>query len=200
MLTLQSRQKGVSLIELMIGLAVMAILLFIALPSFRLWMQNTQNRSAAESILNGLQLARAEAVRYNTGVRFSLTDATGQAAWSVGCVLVTTECPATIQSKSAAEGTANARVGTDATVPPTPLTAGFYATALTAGAGLPNGVTFDGMGRVPIANIGTDIARIDITNVVEAGARRYVVTIGSGGIIRMCDPALVLASNPQGCQ
>ncbi|GAO37778.1 hypothetical protein SCT_3216 [Sulfuricella sp. T08] len=200
MLTLQSRQKGATLIELMIGVALMSILLYIAMPSFSLWMQNTQNRGAAESILDGLQLARSEAVRYNTSVRFSPTNATGLAAWTVGCVIVTAECPATIQSKTAAEGTVNARVGTDASVPPTPLTAGFYATALTAGAGLPNGVTFDGMGRVPTANIGADIARIDITNAVVAGARRYVITIGSGGIIRMCDPALALANNPQGCQ
>lgn len=193
-------QTGVSLIELMIGITITGILLLAALPSFGLWLQNTQNRTAAESILNGLQLARLEAVKHNANVRFSLTNATGLTSWTIGCVLTTAECPATIQTRSSADGSANARAGADSTVPPAPLTANYYGSALAAAAGLPNGVTFDGTGRVPAANVGIDITRVDITNAREAGARRYVVTVNSEGIIRMCDPALVLADNPQGCQ
>ncbi|MDD5329514.1 MAG: GspH/FimT family pseudopilin [Sulfuricella sp.] len=191
-------QKGVSLIELMIGIAVVGILLMIGLPSFGLWMQNTQNRTAAESILNGLQVARMEAVRHNANVRFSLTDASGLSSWTIGCVVVTAECPATIQTRTWADGTANARAGADSTVPPSPLPANYYATALAAAAGLPNGATFDGMGRMPNVNI--DISRVDITNVQIAEARRYVVTVSSEGTVRMCDPALSLANNSQGCQ
>jgi type IV fimbrial biogenesis protein FimT len=193
-------QKGVSLIELTIGIAIVGILLLVALPSFGLWIQNTQNRTAAESILNGMQLARMEAVKNNANVRFSLTDATGLTTWTIGCVLATADCPATIQTRSSSDGTANARAGTDSATPPTPLSANYYGAALAAAAGLPNGVTFDGTGKVPTANIGADITRVDITNSREASARRYVVTVSSEGIIRMCDPALVLADNPQGCQ
>lgn len=200
MLIRPSRQKGVSLIEIMVGIAVIGILLWVGIPSFKLWMQNTQNRSAAESILDGLQTARAEAVKHNANVRLNLTDTSGRASWTVGCVTPTAECPATIQSKDAAEGTANARVGIDTATPPTPLTANYYGTALSAGAGLPAGITFDGMGRVPTVNVGTDITRVDVTNTLESGARRYVVIIGSGGIIRMCDPLLSMTANPQGCQ
>lgn len=200
MLTLRYRQYGVSLIELMVGITIVGILLWVGIPSFQLWIQNTQNRSAAESILNGIQMARVEAVRRNTPVRFSLTSASGEINWTVGCVNVSTECPAAIQSKSAAEGTANARAGTDTIAPPNPITAGFYSTALTAGLGLPNGVTFDGMGRVLSTNIGVDILRVDIINATNASARRYVIAINTGGSVRMCDPALPLATNPQGCQ
>ena len=39
-----------------------AIMLFIALPNFAVWMQNTQIRTAGEAVLNGMQLARAEAI------------------------------------------------------------------------------------------------------------------------------------------
>lgn len=199
MLIPTNRQAGVSLIELMIGLAIIAILLSAGLPAFTLWIQNTQNRTAAESVLAALQLARAEAVRRNTEVRFDLTDGTGVVAWNVGCVTVTADCPATIQSRASGEGGDNARAGIDTAVPPTPIPSNFYSAAIASGTGLPAGVTFNGMGRMPTANVGADITRIDITNAVESSARRLVLIIGIGGQIRMCDPALPLASNPQGC-
>jgi type IV fimbrial biogenesis protein FimT len=188
------KQGGVSLIELMIGIVIVSLLMVMGAPSFGLWMQNTQTRAAAESILNGLQIARTEAVRRNTQVRFSLTDASGAIAWTVDCVNVTADCPAGIQSRSGGEGGANARAGisVDAATPA-------IGTAISAGAGLPAGVTFDGLGRIPTANIGTDIARADITNAVNTAVRRMVILVGSGGQTRMCDPALVLAANPQGC-
>lgn len=199
MLILTAKQEGVSLIELMIGLVILAILLSAGLPAFSLWIQNTQNRTAAESIQDGLQLARTEAVRRNTNVRFTLTDASGLIAWTVGCVTATANCPATIQSRSGSEGTSNARAGIDTTAIPSPAPTTQFNTAIASGTGLPAGVTFTGLGRIPNANIGTDITRIDITNASAAGARRLVVTIGAGGTIRMCDPALALSANPQGC-
>ncbi|MCE5182169.1 MAG: GspH/FimT family pseudopilin [Betaproteobacteria bacterium] len=199
MLTTSTRQEGVSLIELMIGLVIMAILLSAGLPAFKLWLQNSQNRTAAESIQNGLQLARTEAVRRNTNVRFDLTSAAGLVTWNVGCVTTSADCPATIQTRSGSEGTSNARVGVSATAIPSPAPANQFSAAVSAGTGLPAGATFNGLGRIPSANIGTDITRIDITNAIEATARRLVVTIGTGGTIRMCDPALSLSANPQGC-
>lgn len=186
------RQPGVSLVELLIGIAIVSLLMVMGAPAFNLWIQNTQVRTAAESIQNGLQIARTEAVRRNTNVRFSLTNAGGLVAWSVDCVTVTADCPAAIQARSGGEGGANARAGIA-------VATGTLGTALASGAGLPAGVTFDGLGRVPTANIGTDIARIDVTNAVRADARRMVILVNPGGQTRMCDPALSLATNPQGC-
>ena len=192
------KQNGVTLIELMISIAIVSLLMVIGVPSFSLWIQNTQTRTAAESIQNGLQIARTEAVRRNMNVRFSLADASGAVAWTVDCVNVTADCPAGIQSRSGGEGGVNARAGVSVAALPSPIPVGHFNTALAAGAGLPAGVTFDGIGRVPIANVGTDIARIDVTN-VKAGVRRMVIVIGTGGQTRMCDPAIALAANPQGC-
>lgn len=70
MLTLR-RQAGMTLVELMIGLAVFGILVMMALPDYTAWIQNTKIRNAAESVQNGLQLARAEAIRRNTDVTFA---------------------------------------------------------------------------------------------------------------------------------
>jgi len=196
---LNRRQQGVTLLELMLGLVLLAILLGMGIPSFTEWMRNTQNRTAAESVLNGLQLARNEAVRRNTQVRFNLTDASGAVAWTVTCVNPTPSCPVPIQSRPAAEGSVQARVGVSTAAIPLPTPPGQFASAIAAGTGLVAGVTFDGIGRVPNANVGTDFTRADITNATNAGARRYVVLIGVGGQIRMCDPTLPFATNPQGC-
>ena len=59
------------MIELCIGLAVLAMLIAFAVPGMRGWLLNSQLRSTAESIQNGLQLARSEAVRRNVFVTFT---------------------------------------------------------------------------------------------------------------------------------
>lgn len=193
------RQGGVTLVELMVGIAIISIMLAVSAPSFSLWIQNSQNRLAAESIQNGIQLARSEAVKRNTVVRFTLTDTTGLVAWTVGCVVVTADCPATIQAREAAEGSINARVGVSTDAIPSPAPANQFNTVLAAGTGLSAGVSFDGTARVPSANIGTDITRVDVTNAAQPSARRLVIVVGTGGQVRMCDPSVALSANPHGC-
>ncbi len=189
--------QGVTLIELIIGVAIVSMLLALGMPSFSRMIQNAQVRSAGESILNGLHTARNEALRRNVSIRFNLTDTTGRVAWTVTCIVITTDCPAAaIQSYSAAEGGGNARVGVSKA---TPIPA--YTTVLASGTGLATGagVTFNNLGSVLPANAGSDITRIDITNAADSNARRLVIVLGTGGSIRMCDPLHSLATNPQGC-
>jgi type IV fimbrial biogenesis protein FimT len=197
--TMRSAQAGVTLIELMVSMTILMLALAWGLPSFSLWLQGAQVRTAAESIQNGMHLARTEAVKRNAVVRFSLTDNTGRVAWTVGCVTATADCPAEIQKRIAAEGTPNARVGASVAAVASPAPANAYSAALTAGAAVPAGVSFDGMGRVPAANVGTDITRVDVINAANTAARRLVVTINAFGLIRMCDPAVALSANPVGC-
>ena len=196
---LAHRQRGVTLLELMITLIIVALALALGIPSFVEWMQNTQNRTAAESVLNGLQLARTEAVRRNAIVRFSLTDNQGRVAWTVGCVNVTPECPATIQSRPAAEGGGVSRVYVSTDPIPAPTPPGYFGAALGPSQDPLSGVSFNGLGRVPENNAGTDITRADVLIPAKPDGRRYVVVVGVGGQGRMCDPTLPFASNPQGC-
>jgi type IV fimbrial biogenesis protein FimT len=193
-LKLRHTQRGVSLVELSIGLVLFAILLATGMPSFSEWIQNTKVRTAAELVQNGLQTARTEAVKRNANVRFTLSDAAGSVAWSVGCVTVTANCPASIQSQGSGEGGGMARVGIIKTADIS------GAAALAAGAGLPAGVTFNGAGRVLPANVlaASDITRADITYSGAPAARRLVITISAGGQVRMCDPARS-STDPQGC-
>lgn len=196
---LSRRQQGMTLIEVMVSVAILAGLLAMGIPAFSSWIQDTHNRTAAESILNGLQTARAEAVRRNTVVRFSLTDVDGKVSWTVGCPTVTATCPADIQSRPAAESGAMAKVTVSDEPIPVPAPAGHF-TALISDAGtLPAEVNFDGLGRVFTPPAGALFVRADVTSTANASARRYVVVVSSGGQVRMCDPKISFATDPRGC-
>lgn len=191
-----TRQSGISLIEVLVVIAIIAVLMGFGMSSYQAWIQNTQIRNSAESIVNGLQLARAEALRRNAYVNFGLTNA-ASSAWRI-CLWdrAADTCLAgaeIIQEYVPSEGSRNARIGA-AVNEATALT-----TALASGAGLPGGVTFSGFGRP--SNPGGDLMRIDVLNpnIPASDQRRLVVRVSLGGQVRMCDPKLALASSPQGC-
>jgi len=178
--------RGVTLIELLIGLAIVAALLSLAVPSFRVFMQNSEIRNAADATLNGMQLARAEAIRRNKPVQFQLKTGSG---WQVTIVKpsatdMATVCPGgapcTIQTRASKEGSAHVNVAA------TP--GGAYA------------VTFDAMGG-PTTNADGSLAinSLQFTSQVSDPAIRSLnVVVSLSGTIRMCDPQ-VPASDPRSC-
>src|SRR5690606_30371906 len=66
------RAQGISMIEVVVAMAILAILMTAAAPSLGDWMSRTRMRNAAESVHNGLNQARMEAVRRNRAVGFYL--------------------------------------------------------------------------------------------------------------------------------
>jgi type II secretion system protein H len=66
------RERGFTMTELLIVLAVVAILSAVAAPSFRNVIRDMSVRSAADELVAGLQFARSEAVRINQTTRFTL--------------------------------------------------------------------------------------------------------------------------------
>jgi type IV fimbrial biogenesis protein FimT len=173
-----SSQRGFTLTELMIGVVVFGILISMAIPNFTAWIQKSQIRTAAETIQDGLTLARGEALRRNTQVKFTM--AGPGSGWTIAVVN-----PAeTIQTRSASEGTRNAVV------------------AVTAPAVLPVAVVFDGLGRSDLA---TQLV-IEVTNPVGGACgtsltamRCLNVAISPGGTVRMCDPQVATAGDSRKC-
>ena len=152
MLLPNNKSLGFSLIELLIGMTIMAVVIAIGMPSYSAWIQNTRIRTAAESIQNGLQVARAEAVKRNVSVQFVLSDG---AAWLVGCETVNSACPAIIQSRTAGEGSSgDITLVTDAA----------------------STVVFNNLGAVNASP--TPFTRVDVDSSVAAADRPLRITIG----------------------
>lgn len=117
--------SGFTLIELMVTIAVAAVLLGIAVPSFQDMLERNRVAAQTNEVLGGLQMARSEAIRKNATHRFCSSGAgwivrTPTAATAiregtlVGSTTVTTSCadfradglPYTCTCANAAVGTA----------------------------------------------------------------------------------------------
>lgn len=67
------KQLGYSLVELMVAVTIVGVLAAIAIPEIRIMVENGKISTAAHSVMNGLQLARAEAIKRNLPIEFDLT-------------------------------------------------------------------------------------------------------------------------------
>lgn len=89
----QARNAGFSLIELMVTVAVLAILLTIGVPSFQAQFEQSRFDAVRESMLTALGQARSEALTRGEPVELCRGGAGGCSDgqdWSSGWVLVTT--------------------------------------------------------------------------------------------------------------
>ncbi|MDB5957356.1 GspH/FimT family pseudopilin, partial [Ramlibacter sp.] len=186
----RTRQAGLSLIELMIGVAVVAVLLVLALPSIGSAMQNRRVRAGAEAVQTGLTVARAEALRRNRNVKFQLQ--AGSNSWVVGCETpdagtdsTTGEvlCPQTIQSRNQQEGSARAAVTTSQQ-----LSGGGSASSST----FTDTLSFTPLGRTTTATLPAgNVAVFDVSSPMDTCAaaggeiRCLRVVVTSAGQIRM---------------
>jgi type IV fimbrial biogenesis protein FimT len=194
-------QSGVTLIELIVGMVILSILFALAAPSYRGWIQNQQIRTAAESILNGIQLARGEAVKNNNLASLVLCGFPSS-SWEVLAASATAPAPSLslacgagstagagfirVQERSGQEGSRFAQVAVTSVAPqPTvsPVTDDGTRT-----------ITFNSLGRV----VGGLPTTIEVTT--PTGDRPLWVTIRGGGNTRLCDPSPLLAvKDPRRC-
>jgi len=183
------QQRGVTLIELMIGFALVGILTVMAVPAFQGFMRNAELRNAAETITNGIQTARVEAIRRNALVQIILGPGTG---WTIQLAATGDQIEQHPDAVSTGSTTVvindmnNDWVSDDADA---------------------DRITFNGMGwRVSNADSSPVINRLDVHNAAagtckhDAGGklRCLRVVMSNGGGSRMCDPAAT-AGDPRGC-
>jgi len=169
---------GFSLIEMMITIAVIALLLAAGVPTMRGVIENGRIRAAGESWKYALTLARNEAVRRNAVVEF----VTGASGWEVRTVAN----GAVLHQGADIEGVANL----DLLFTP-------------AGA---DRITFDGFGRMILPtnpNGSQPITQVDIRSANPpgiAGYRPLRLQVLAGGMTRLCDPhPAVAATDPRAC-
>lgn len=196
-------QSGLTLVELAVVMTIVAALVALAMPNFSTWLRNTEIRNSAESISNGLQKARNEAVRRNQLVSFSLVSLSDSRIMDNSCALdsegaswvVSLNSPAGQCGVAPSETTApmivETRAGGDGS-------RSVAIKALNSGGGDATQISFNGLGQV--ANPATSIATINVSDAGGAsGMRNLRVRVTNGGVVRMCDPAVSTSSDPRYC-
>jgi type IV fimbrial biogenesis protein FimT len=202
------RSRGMSLVELMIAITLLALLLGLGLPALSTTLHNFRIRTMAESLVSGLQTARVEAVRRNATVRFQLVDtltaecnlASSGPHWLVSRNDPTQACdqaevqafsepnvvaePQILTKRSAGEGTAT------------------IAVSATAGGVAATSVIFTPLGRTATGAADS----IEVTNPAggtceHAGGnmRCLRILIGRGGQVKMCDPKVTDTADSRYC-
>lgn len=182
--------QGLTLVELLVAIAILAILLAFSVPTFQTIVLNAQIRTASESMLAGLNLARTEALRRNTRVSLWIVNNTTAScsrtntgnSWVVSvnnpagacnAAASETSSPRLVQARAGTEGSANVNV------------------TASAGAAASSCITFNGLGSVeatctgggsPITRIRFDSANADVP------ARSLEIRV-TGSAVRLCDPA-----------
>jgi type IV fimbrial biogenesis protein FimT len=172
------------MIELMVGIVVMAILVAMAMPSFQIMLRNSEVRAAAESITNGLLRARAEAVARNTNVQFVLgpyppTCNGAGSSWTVDYVVKPVAGAPPIDARCSTEGSTHVAIAATPTAATT--------------------VTFNSLGVAAANQDGSaQLTQLDLSAV--GASQNLRVEIGAGGNAKMCDPSLPAGStSPSAC-
>lgn len=180
-------QRGFSMIEIVVTIAIMGILMAAAMPSVGDWIRNSRVRNTAESIQNGLQAARMEAVRLNRPVTFFLVTnlssscalSSSSGSWVVSQEAPTNHChdnpsttmtPMVVAKGSVADG------------------GGATVSATNAANAAATSITFNGFGQIANASTATAIRRIAVISADGTYPRQVEVSLG--GIGRLCDPTL----------
>lgn len=168
-------QRGLTLMELLVGISVLSILIAVGVPSFRQFLINGEIRAAARAMVSGLALARTEAIRLNTPVSFILAGN----AWTIR------------------------RLDTDAVMHRSEnreASSRLFTASLPVGS---TAVTFNALGRAvrPDPDGTNGLQQLDIRlddNGASTGYRALRVQVLPTGAARLCDPALATPA-PMAC-
>lgn len=166
------RQAGFTIVELMVTVAVAAILLVIAVPSFRSMLATNQLNAAANELVGGLNEARMAAIQRNAGAQFcsnstsnNATDVLGtQCNASGGGAVVATSSSTAAQVRAAPAGL----------VAPVQLSGNIVA------------IRFNGQGQGANATaLGTPYTGTVATlcNASVRGNNRIVISIAAGSVV-----------------
>jgi type IV fimbrial biogenesis protein FimT len=113
------QRNGYTMIEMMVVVAIMAVVMAVAIPSLQSAIISSRARAVAESIQSGILLARAEAIKRNAMMRFQLVTSLDNACapTSTSRLWVVTQYTGTTTPANL-QGQPWAKCGIDAYLPP----------------------------------------------------------------------------------
>lgn len=155
--------RGFTLIEMMITIAVAALLLMLGAPAFSGYIENSRIRATAEQLKEAATHARTEAIKRNAPVVFA-PQGSGWQTYLPGAGGAEDEI---LQEQSAGSGSAMV-IQSKASV------------------------QFNGAGRISdLTTLTLDVKSSANGCAADGGPARCLrLTISSGGQVRLCDPAL----------
>jgi type IV fimbrial biogenesis protein FimT len=200
------RASGFTMIEMLVTIAIFAILVALGVPTMTTWIRNNKVRTVTDSLQTGLRLAQAESLRRSRQVVFALTNSTtpnfiplpavaGGTSWAIWTVpSMAGETPAFIQSGVLSNVSAQVTIGTTNNITAVCFNsvgrlvnnASASVTAITGG---------DNCVQPPGA---PPVLRFDVN--VAGADRPLAVNLGLGGQVHMCDPGVPISdAHPEGC-
>jgi type IV fimbrial biogenesis protein FimT len=199
---MRAGQRGFNLVEALVTVSVLGILMATTVPSMSDWISSTRVRSLAEATQNGLQKARAEAMKRNRLVTFWLvsppttsspdstcTLSAASAAWVVSLDDPTGKCG------TAPSTTADPRIVQ--VYGPGQTADRINVTAVDSDGTAATSVSFNGYGQ----RVGAGISTIDLVH-TRTSIRPLRVQVTTTGSVRMCDPVVTAAdpNDPRACR
>ncbi len=198
----KSPGAGFTLLEVMITIAIIAVLLGLSVPSFRSYMENRYASSQAEVLASELRKSQIEAIKRNGTVELVMTTSPvapisgldpSALTLTVGGVSVTSPV-VNLMSRVAGGTTLDDRIS-GVTAGEDSNTASGSTHARVAGVA---GVGFNSFGKViytlDAGGIKTNVSANTVFRIInpfytEADSRRRCVFISPGGAVKVCDPA-----------
>lgn len=181
------RPHGFTLIELMVTLAIAAILMMVAVPSFVSYQKNAQLTSAANTLLAATNAARGEAMK--RGMSAMVVPTNNGSDWKTGWVVFVDK-----DNSRAYTATGDNTVLTQAALP-----SGISITGNNTAAETPAYIMFDASGYSKTKANGFGALSISFARTDVAAADQYRQTrriiIASTGRVRMCTPVSATDTN-----
>lgn len=171
---MRARSRGITLIELLMGIALTAYIILANIPSLTIYSQNVKIRAVADELQAALQQAKTEAIRRNSLVNLVLNN-TG---WSIVVVGQNHSTDTVVATRSSRTNEASITVNASA-----------------------NTLSFNGQGNVsPMGTYVIQISSPTSGTCQSAGGklRCLQINVSAAGSIKVCDPALP-SSDPRAC-
>jgi type IV fimbrial biogenesis protein FimT len=169
---MKQRVRGVTLIELMVSIGILAILTAVAIPSFTSIMVNYRLTSISNTFVASAQLARSEAIKRNGRVTMCKSadgmTCTVNGSWNQGWILFHDV------DNNAAKGTTEAIIYTESAMPVNYLT-------MSPGGGVEDHyISFTAGGGSELTSGAFQAATFTLCHQTEVGPARQMVLDGVG--------------------